>query len=296
MKQLSLILLSLIFSAMVTGQIPNNGFESWTSAKSYAMPEFWDNLNPSTAGSGIFTCTKGAPGSPGNFYLKLTSKDIPGMGVVPGIAVCGVLNQTTQLPVSGFAFNLRPQNFTGKWQYMMYGSGIGYMDVKLTRWDVPSHTRQVVANCHKVLTGMVMSWGNFTIPFTYYYGQFPDTCMIFLSASGSVPADNDYLYLDNLQFQGSVVGIDPGPSPAKTLTVIPNPASGKFNAQFLAKEAGQSVLTLFDAQGRIAGEQKAFTIAGENTVGFDINSLRPGLYFLKVVSGNSETCARVMIQ
>jgi hypothetical protein len=296
MKQLSIILLSLLLAAMVRAQIPNNGFESWSSVKSYAMPDFWDNLNPSTAGSGIFTCTKGAPGSPGNFYLKLTSKDIPVMGVLPGIAVCGVLNQETHLPVSGFPYGQRPQSFNGKWQYMMYGSGIGYIDINLTRWDVPSHTKQVVANCHKVLTGMVMSWANFTIPFVYYNGQFPDTCMIFLSASGSVPTDNDYLYLDNLQFQGSVTGITPIPSTQKVLTVFPNPATGKFSVQFVVKEAGQTILSLFDSQGRLVGEQKVQTTFCENTLDFDIKYLPAGLYFLKMVSKNSEISARVMIQ
>jgi hypothetical protein len=184
MKKISFYILLALISVPSMAQIPNNGFEDWTSFKSYAMPDYWDNLNPSTAGTGIFTCTKGAPGSPGNFYLNLTSKEVPGMGVVPGIAVCGVLNQATRLPLSGFAFSQRPQNFTGKWQYMMFGSGIGYIDINLTRWDIPSHSRQVVANCHKVLTGMVMSWANFTLPFIYNSGQSPDTCLIFLSASG----------------------------------------------------------------------------------------------------------------
>ncbi len=285
----------VISSTITTAQIPNNGFETWTTVGNYSMPDQWDNLNPSTAAAGIFTCIKGTPGSPGNSYLKLVSKTVTGMGVVPGIATCGVLDQVTHLPVSGFSFTQRPQNFTGKWQYMVYGAGAGYIDIILTRWDIPSNTRITVASTHKVLPGMVMSWANFSIPLTYVDGQFPDTCMIFLSASGSAPNNQDFLYLDNLQFVGTVTGTGSALSAASNLTVFPNPAHGSFSAKFISPGAEVLTLQLFNEQGLLVRQQKIETKSGENEFVFDVKSLPAGIYFLKQDTGSFKFTSRVIV-
>jgi hypothetical protein len=286
----------VISSTITTAQIPNNGFETWTTVGNYSMPDQWDNLNPSTAAAGIFTCIKGTPGSPGNSYLKLVSKTVTGMGVVPGIATCGVLDQVTHLPVSGFSFTQRPQNFTGKWQYMVYGAGAGYIDIILTRWDIPSNTRITVASTHKVLPGMVMSWANFSIPLTYVDGQFPDTCMIFLSASGSAPNNQDFLYLDNLQFTGTIAGVETALSPASALTVYPNPARGSFTARFFSSRTEQLAFQLLNLNGLIVSEQKVAVTSGENTIPFEIKSLPAGIYFLRQGYDSSLNGVRVVVK
>ena len=99
----------------------------------YENPDGWATLNDLTTMSGIYTATKGTPGSPGSSYLKLTSQTI-GPNVVNGIAVSGVIDQVTQQPVSGFAFNQQPASFNGKWQHMIYGTSQGSINVTLTRW------------------------------------------------------------------------------------------------------------------------------------------------------------------
>ncbi len=296
MKKISGI--TFLFLLVLSGlaQIPNNSFENWTTVGSYLMPDQWDNLNPSTAGTGVFTCTKGTPGNPGNSYLKLTSKTVTGMGVVPGIATCGVLDQITHLPVSGFAFNQRPQNFTGKWQYMIYGIKPGYIDVALTRWDASAGTRVVVASLHKVLTGMVMSWGSFSVPLVYQDGQYPDSCTVFLSASGTSAANNDYLYLDNLQFQGTVTAVEPGPSAAAGLKVFPNPANDSFTIRFIASETGLVPIRLFDLNGRLVFEQKVAVISGENRIRQDVRSIPSGLYLLVVGNSSPAISSRIVIR
>jgi hypothetical protein len=217
------------------------------------------------------------------------------MGIVPGIATCGVLDQVTHQPVSGFAYNQRPQNFTGKWQYMIYGIKPGYMDVTLTRWDPSSGTRVVVASLHKVLTGMVMSWGTFSVPLVYQDGQYPDTCTIFLSASGTSAANNDYLYLDNLQFQGTVTALEPGPSSSE-LKVFPNPADDSFTIRFGALETGLVTIRLFDLNGRIMLEQKVAVISGENRIRQDVRSVPAGLYLLVIGNSSASTFTRIVIR
>ena len=296
MKKLSGILFLFFLSATLFSQIPNNSFENWTTVGSYSMPDQWDNLNPSTTGAGIYTCTKGTPGNPGTAYLKLTSKTVSGMGVVPGIAVCGVLDQVARTPVSGFAFSQRPQNFTGKWQYMIYGIKPGYIDVTLSRWDVASGARIIVDSLHKVLPGMVMSWASFSLPLVYQDGQYPDTCMIFLSASGSSATNNDYLWLDNLKLEGTVTSVEPVVETTQGLMLFPNPARYSFTASFVSDGAEKLTLRLFDMKGRIVFDKQIVSVRGVNNITNDVKGIHPGLYTIKISSSSTERSGRIVIK
>jgi hypothetical protein len=194
-----MLLASTITNAQNT--IPNNGFENWTSMGTYNNPEAWSCLNDMTATMSTYTCLKGTPGSVGSAYLKLSSKTVTGLGVVPGIAVCGTIDAVTMQPTSGFAFSIRPQSFTGKWQYMASGADQGFIGVALTKWNTTSMMRDTVAYAYQALSGMAMSWANFTIPMTYMNGDDPDSCIIILSASRAnnvAAVAGSYLYVDEL--------------------------------------------------------------------------------------------------
>jgi hypothetical protein len=253
MKKLSGILFLFFLSATLFSQIPNNSFENWTTVGSYSMPDQWDNLNPSTTGAGIYTCTKGTPGNPGTGYLKLTSKTISGMGVVPGI-------------------------------------------VTLSRWDVASGARIIVASLHKVLPGMVMSWASFSLPLVYEDGQYPDTCMIFLSASGSSATNNDYLWLDNLKLEGTVTGVESVSSSTRGLTLFPNPARDSFTASFVSDGAEKLTLRLFDMNGRIVFDKQIVSVRGVNNITNDVKGIHPGLYSFKISSSSTERSGRIVIK
>jgi hypothetical protein len=278
-------------------QIPNNGFEDWTTTGNYEMPDFWDNLNPTTDPAGIYTCTKGTPGSPGTAFLNLTSTLIPGTGVVPAVAVCGVLDQSTRLPVSGFAFEERPEKFTGKWQYMMFGTGKGFMDILLTKWNAPAGKRDTVAYKHHVLSGMVMSWGSFSIPLIYKSGSFPDSCIIFLSASGSVPADFDYLWLDNLAFTGSVITAEPRPTERENeLQAFPNPASSMITLRKNMDRPEKVLVRLLNMNGREVKEYSRELISGTNDISIFTEGLRPGSYMISIRTSTGEETKQIIIQ
>ena len=197
------IILSAIAGSFLTitafAQIPNNSFESFTNMGTYDNPVSWGTMNNTTNAMSVYTAQKGTPGFPGASYLKLTSKTM-GPSVMNGIAVSGVLDSMTMMPKSGFAYAMRPINFTGRWQHM--ASNQGSITVTLTRWDMGTNSRVTVAAANQTLSGMAMSWANFTIPFTYVDAGNPDTCIIVLKASGSSPVNGDYLWVDNLTFSG----------------------------------------------------------------------------------------------
>jgi len=236
MKKLLLSLSILASTNFIKAQVPNASFENWTNWTTYENPDGWATLNNTTKLNSAYTATKGTPGTAGNSYLKLTSKSIGG-GMVPGIAVSGVLDTLTKKPVSGYAFTARPAYFKGKWQYMVYGNTTGSIKVLLSKWNVTAAKRDTIAFVNKVLPGMVMSWANFNLTLTYKDSlQLPDSCMIVLMASDGSPTANDYLWVDDLSFSGSVpvvvvpptngVGIKENASGLVNFSLYPNPAGG----------------------------------------------------------------------
>lgn len=280
MKKYILSFLAAGFAATASlAQIPNAGFESWTSMGSYENPDSWATLNDYTSGASVYTATKGTPGSPGNSYLKLTSKTV-GPAVVPGVAVCGQINTSTQQAEGGFPFTGQPQAFTGKWQHMIYGSSQGSVNVTLTRWDATSNSRVVVATANQTLSGMAMSWANFSIPFTYVDAQAPDTCIIVLRASGANPTNNDYLWVDNLAFSGNVAGLNEN-TVFTGMQVYPNPASSVLTIEVNSTETNAVNYEIVGLNGAVLTRGTTTIENGKNTISVDVSELNTGSYLIR---------------
>ncbi|NVN95209.1 MAG: T9SS type A sorting domain-containing protein [Bacteroidetes bacterium] len=221
MKKTKILILAIlvILSLNLMAQIPNAGFETWTGND----PNGWDNLNSLTSLTGTYTCTKGTPGNPGASYLKLITKSVIVVGIVPGIALSGKLDKTTFQPTSGFAYNQRPTALTGNWQYMAYGNDQGFIAVAFTKWNTITNSRDTISTTMYSLPGMVMSWESFNIPITFTSPSNPDTCLIVLSASGlSSAVANSYLYIDNLDFSFGT-SIKENDITKRNIKIYPNP-------------------------------------------------------------------------
>ena len=276
-------------------QIPNSGFENWTNMGSYDNPDDWGTMNNTTASGSIFTATKGTPGSPGTAYLNLTSKLVGG-SVVNGIAVSGKLDSISKQPISGFAFNQQPQKFTGKWQHMIYGTSQGSISVKLTRWNTSTNTRETIANANKTLTGMAMSWAAFTINFVYLSANIPDTCIIVLKASGITPTVDDYLWVDNLAFTGTVTGIDVQKNFLNNMEIYPNPCSQNINVNVNLIYSGQTTFEILDLTGKVVLSKTTTLPLGESSETIDISNLPKGFYIVRLISESGIETSKISIE
>lgn len=292
------VLLAMIFSVLITkssfSQIPNYSFENWTTVGAYEVPNQWSTLNNTTAGSGVYTVTKATPGNPGSYYMKITSKTV-GAGVVGGIAVCGVLDTISMLPKSGFPFTLQPVSFTGKWQHMIYGSSQGKVTAILTKWNVVLNKRDTVAIATQTLSGMAMSWANFSINFNYLSGSIPDSCIIVLKSSGNTPTNMDYLWVDNLAFSGSVAGINEEPNIINKMFVYPNPGSDNLIVSIDLKNTAPTRLEMADIQGKVVFAKDLGILQGEFTQNIDVSAFVAGSYFVRIITDQGTEIKKVII-
>jgi hypothetical protein len=294
MKKTILSIAAVAFtSASLLAQIPNNGFENWTAVGSYSVPNSWGTLNNTY---GVQTATKGTPGSPGASYLAVTSKTITGGNVIGGIAVCGVLDSMTMQPKSGFAFNQQPVSFTGSWQHMIYGSSQGSIMITLTKWNTTTNQRDVVATANKALSGMAMSWATFTINLTYLSSTAPDSCMIVLKASGTTPTNNDYLWVDNLAFNGSVTGINNQESFLSDVTVFPNPSAEVVNINLNLKSEQKTSIELLDLSGKLILTKDLGLLQGDSKQSINITGISKGTYFVKIVADKGTEVRKIIIE
>ncbi len=283
-------------SATLFAQIPNNGFENWTSAGSYSNPDNWDNLNSMTTSMGVYTCTKGTPGSVGTSYLKLVSKTVTGMGVMPGVAISGVIDMMTMKPKSGFPFTQQPQKLTGSWQYMASGADAGFVAVYLTKWNPAMMMRDTIAKAKQTLSGMAMSWSTFSVTLSYMSTALPDSAMIILSSSGATPVANSYLYVDNLTFTGSVTGIHTIDSYLSNIESYPNPTTNNISIELYAQKASSIKLQLVDVTGKILKEINAGEIQGDFKQTINTEGISKGIYFLKVFVNDAVDVKKMIIQ
>ena len=297
MKKTILSIAAVAFtSASLFAQIPNSGFENWTSMGSYSNPDGWDQLNNLTASASIYTCTKGTPGFVGTGYLKLVSKTV-GTNVAPGIAVSGLINISAMKPKSGFPYTGQPQKLTGSWQYMAGAtSDAGFISIILTKWNSTSMKRDTIAKANQVLSGMAMSWATFNINLTYKSSALPDSAIIVLSASGATPVANSYLYVDNLSFVGSVAGINNIDNYVSNINTYPNPTSDNINVELYAQKVSTIKLQLIDITGKLIKEINVDEVQGNYKHTINTTGISKGIYFLKVIANDAVEVKKIIIQ
>jgi hypothetical protein len=289
----------MVLATSAFAQIPNNSFENWTTVGSYSNPNQWSTLNATTSPFSVYTCTKGTGGAPGggSFYIQLTSKSVL-TTVAPAIATNGTINTTTYTVQGGSPYTARPQSLTGSWQYMAFSGDQGVIGVTLTKWNTGTNSRDTIAYILNPLSGMVMSWTNFSIPFIYKSVNFPDSCQIILSASGangSTPAANSYLYVDNMAFAGSV-GIETEEKNISQLNLFPNPANDVLNINLSLSKPSEVKFQLLDISGKLVKEINAGEVKNNYKTSINTTEFTKGVYFLKVISGKSTEVKKVIIE
>lgn len=291
-KQLYIAILFVFISVINYAQIPNTGFEAWTNTGAYETPDNWDNLNQMTNNSGIYTCIKGTPGYSGTSYLFLSSKAIAGKGIVPGIAVCGKVDTVTYKPKSGFPFSNRPQYLSSYVQYMPADpADSSSVKVLLTKWNQTLLQRDTIAFGASYFNAMAHSWFNNGTYLNYMNGENPDSAIIVISSSSSVPKNGSYIYVDNLQFIGNVVGISEYSLNSNSISISPNPTNDFVNIGFNSEPDKSSTLMIFDFNGKLVYQ----TISFNKSNSINTSQWRKGIYIIQINSNNQSINKKLII-
>ena len=270
--------------ALQAQQIPNGGFEQWTSVGGYEDPAGWRTSNMvSFYVDGSLTCEVGSPGAVGDHFVKVTDRVLDGMGMQQASIDIGAQGATR----SGFPFTSRPDAFNGQWQYHPVGVGHdGVVGAVLSRWNPDLGYREVIANAPIHAPGAITGWESFSVPFLYYSDLDPDTANIMISASQNTSEDGTSIWVDDLSFgtlqsvpETEAVAVELWPSPASERLRI---RAGGAIAEVLVRELSGRVLS------RVAQRS--------NEVVLPVDALPAGLYLVQLRMADGRTAVRTFVK
>jgi hypothetical protein len=290
MKKLFTLATVIIFSlGAFAQQIPNGGFETWSSS---AAPDGWGDFGNIT-GIGMtfpyFTYKDTTTFVEGHTSVKMVTDTLPasiGGQVTPSLVGLGTmgLNFATMMPTfTGIPYTKKPDSL--------------YFSVKYAPAAV-TDSGQVVFTLNKagvslfggMLGGKIPNtqgaWVTNSFYLTPYYtgGTLPDTLMLLFVSSTDTGARTmgTTLWVDAVHFDASVnigVGIQEINGKVQGVNAYPNPTTDKINITVEQDEIGSSI-QLFDMTGR---EVYTGTLTGATTT-IDTHSLQAGIYSIRVNS------------
>ncbi len=265
--------------------IPNGGFEIWTDT---ITPQAWSTSNLNLGFYTYAPVTRTTDKYAGTYAMSLKTITIPLLGVMQGIATCGLFNMTIGISGGVPTGGIKPIAFNGAFKYNNVNGDTMVIAVILTRWN--GTTRDTLGMGGAMTNQTVANYTTFNQPIQYDIpNQIPDTFNIIIASSaGYAPQVNSTLFVDNLSFLASNGEIIP--LGALMQKVYPNPSNGIFNL-ILGNEENYTV-RVYNMLGQIVWE--ATDVYMQKVI--NLEGMPQGIYTIEVDNGSYRKNHRVIIE
>jgi hypothetical protein len=276
MRFLQLLVLTLILAVSASAQIPNSGFESWTSGE----PDGWTTNNSAPT---LVPITQSSTSHSGSSSARGEVLDVDfGFGYAP------ILDAGTD--AAGFPLSTRPGSLGGFQQFSPIGGDRLFITCILFKGGI-SGTE--VGGGAIVISIAASSFTAFSVPINYVNAETPDTAAISIvilgPASGSPIAHvGSFFLVDDLAF-GGAVGVEndkPGiPDAFRLDQNYPNPFNPSTVIDY--ELAAGSVVTL--KVYNVIGQEVATLVndmmpAGRHQARWNASGLPSGVYTYRLTA------------
>jgi hypothetical protein len=283
-----LILSLMIISLKSPAQIPNSGFEEWTTTGNRTSPVGWNSTNDfCDTMAGYFPITKSTdhyPQSNGSYSIRIANNLAAQGFAALGVAMTTPLDtadtmEDVRFPISGY-----PDTLYGYYKFLPQNNDTMNICIRVYK-----NSEGIAEGCLKSST-TISGWKLFKVPISKYPGSpYTDAdnasmrISAYFSDSGHIVHGNSVLYVDNLSL-----------SPPTTFITSPrltNPAS--FNISIvshkltfvLQKETFVSV-RIYDLKGKLLQVLlNEAQNAGAHSLPLSWNSLSEGSYVIDLNAG-----------
>jgi hypothetical protein len=265
MKKNLLSLFALIFgiALMSNAQIPNAGFESWTSGD----PDGWATSNAPPAG--LVNITQTSDSHTGSYAVKGDVIDFYGTPMGP------VIQSGPQ--ATGFAISEQYHSMELYYKFTSVGGDKFSVNIGFQKSGNP------IAQGAVALPQTVSAYTHLTVPMNYQVNEVPDLAIIQISITGPVTGNDVHvgsvMFVDDLLFS-MATGVENPEGTGISGKCYPNPASDWISIRADATFTGEYTLSVTDLQGKVvkrltgnAGQE------GKDPIRFSVQDLAPGLYF-----------------
>jgi hypothetical protein len=276
---------------LITGM---ESFESWETAESGQLPEFWDGFNRIIyfGGSpvGEVECIEKDSLDPkeGNYSVKMTSKSIMGGPAVPGILTCGdfIVDWATQSGdiEGGMPITQKPDRFVGWYKYAPNGLDSAFINV------VFLENGNQVGEASIFLNSALTGWEEFSLDVTYDAGANPDSVLvIFMTTTeqSNVP-EGSVLEIDAVSFEYDNLGMNE--AIRKPWEIYPNPAKESIHLKSHLNQASNA--QFIDLSGRICYTAEI----SSSLTQIDISSLISGVYQVRLSSDEIDYSTMIIVE
>jgi hypothetical protein len=305
MRKITLLFITIFIRAISFAQtIPNAGFETWVnnseSPQTYAVPQGWITidaiqtelyylfLGDSTYAVHSVTQVGSAHGGSAAVQMRVIASnegDTVAGAIFSEPSAIDFLNSAFGSGSIGYGFASRPANLTGFRKFTIVGGDTAIVGVVMTKWNTSTNSRDtVVNNQNYYFTTGAAAWTSFSIPLTYLYNEYPDTCVIVAGITSDRPHIGTLFTLDDLAFTGNVpIGINEQSTKNAFVSVAPNPFNNETTLSFHDVQLNHASLEVYDVLGnkvRVMND-----LNGDNVI-FNRDGLSDGIYFYNLVNGN----------
>lgn len=270
----------------VSGQIPNKGFEQWTSFGNYEDPTYWGSTNYASPGT-FYAITKSTdhyPPDVGSYSVRLENNAL----LVPSYGARGFLATGVPPPSPDFPITGHPTSLTGYYKYSSYGDYV-YIHIQLFKNGLS------IANGTYTSIASVSDWTPFEATISDYESADSATIIIAAYTANSfddIPFGNSILYVDNLNFDHYVTSNIETTSPETLVTVFPNPAANMIMIQTKQELKEDWILNIYNISGALVKSE----LLTKNNQTIRIEDLSSGVYTLKIKSNEMTTQQKLIIQ
>lgn len=291
MKKLVLIAF-ISWNVTAMAQIPNGGFETWTTVGSYMEPEGFVTPNSQTAGPGypVTRSTDHFPASVGSYSMRIESNT----SLLPVGGYGAVLQNTSENvndgPGPGFPVTGHPTSLKGYYKFDSQNGDTMSIGIQLYL------AGNTVSYGEFTSTVSQSEWTTFDIPLSTYLAA--DSAGMIIAtyyAAGPppeyMPHGNSVVYVDNLNFD-NLITASVDELMQEELTVQPNPANTELLVSF-PESMGVSEIKLLDILNREIVSRLVF---GATPVSMDVSHYPNGTYFIRAVSAQQTYERKIFIR
>lgn len=280
-----IILLVIGLTASAYAQIPNNGFEDWTTTTgSNENPEGWVTCNLTNNGHSVSKSTDHYPAGVGNYSVRMESDTAfinqsgCGQGFIKTALYLG--DWGPAFPITG-----HPETFCGYYKFFPQNGDTMVISLFLFQGGT------IVANAEYITTSAATDWTSFNLPISTYATA--DSAEIGISAFygnyGEFPIGpwgNSVMYVDNISFDNLITSGISSNKMVDNMEMYPNPTADKVTISFSQHSGQKTSVSIYNIYGKEVYTHNIADTNAKETI--DVSELKQGIYYVRALTeGNS---------
>ncbi len=265
---------------MTNAQVPNAGFESWTSGN----PDNWATSNAFPAG--LVNVTQSSDSHTGSSALQGNVVSFFGTPAGPLIQ--------SGTDATGFAITAAYHSIDLWYKFTGVGGDKFSVNVSLDKSGTS------IAQGAIALPATMNTYTHLTLPLNYTTSEVPDVAIIQISITGPVTGNDVHtgsvMLVDDISFSLST-GIEPAVLSSMEGKCYPNPSSDVVNIPLTGSNTGSTILKVFDSYGKevtnIPCQSGQF---GTNVFQLSVKDLPPGIYYYSISERNKHNHGKFVVR